>query len=83
MNARPAHGRLPLRLDNRRVVAFLGEEPHTPAIDAVPPARGDWAASGKSRPRAGRCKLAGTAGLQQPWVPTTPKRDITLMTVHR
>ena len=27
--------RLPLRLDNRRLLAFLGEEPHTPTIDAV------------------------------------------------
>jgi len=27
--------REPLRLDNRRLVAFLGEEPHTPAIEAV------------------------------------------------
>jgi nucleoside-diphosphate-sugar epimerase len=27
--------RVPLRLDNRRLVAFLGEEPHTPAIEAV------------------------------------------------
>jgi nucleoside-diphosphate-sugar epimerase len=27
--------RLPLRLDNRCLVAFLGEEPHTPTIDAV------------------------------------------------
>ena len=25
----------PLRLDNRRLVAFLGEEPHTPTSDAV------------------------------------------------
>jgi nucleoside-diphosphate-sugar epimerase len=27
--------RLPLRLDNRRLVALLGEEPHTPAVEAV------------------------------------------------
>jgi nucleoside-diphosphate-sugar epimerase len=27
--------RMPLRLDNRRLVAFLGQEPHTPAVDAV------------------------------------------------
>jgi nucleoside-diphosphate-sugar epimerase len=27
--------RQPLRLDNRRLVAFLGEEPHTPALEAV------------------------------------------------
>jgi nucleoside-diphosphate-sugar epimerase len=27
--------RLPLRLDNRRLVAFLGEEPHTPTLEAV------------------------------------------------
>jgi nucleoside-diphosphate-sugar epimerase len=27
--------RQPLRLDNRRLVAFLGEEPHTPAVDAL------------------------------------------------
>ena len=27
--------RLPLRLDNRRLVAFLGAEPHTPPVDAV------------------------------------------------
>ncbi len=27
--------RLPLRLDNRRLVAFLGEEPHTPTVAAV------------------------------------------------
>jgi nucleoside-diphosphate-sugar epimerase len=27
--------KMPLRLDNRRLVAFLGEEPHTPRIDAV------------------------------------------------
>jgi nucleoside-diphosphate-sugar epimerase len=27
--------RQPLRLDNRRLVAFLGEEPHTPAADAL------------------------------------------------
>jgi hypothetical protein len=25
----------PLRLDNRRLKAFLGEEPHTPILDAV------------------------------------------------
>jgi nucleoside-diphosphate-sugar epimerase len=25
----------PLRLDNRRLVAFLGEEPHTPTVEAV------------------------------------------------
>ena len=25
----------PLRLDNRRLIGFLGEEPHTPAIDAM------------------------------------------------
>lgn len=27
--------RLPLRLDNRKLVAFLGEEPHTPTLEAV------------------------------------------------
>jgi nucleoside-diphosphate-sugar epimerase len=27
--------RQPLRLDNRRLVAFLGAEPHTPTVDAV------------------------------------------------
>jgi nucleoside-diphosphate-sugar epimerase len=27
--------RLPLRLDNRKLVAFLGEEPHTPTVEAV------------------------------------------------
>jgi nucleoside-diphosphate-sugar epimerase len=27
--------RRPLRLDNRRLLAFLGKEPHTPTIDAV------------------------------------------------
>jgi nucleoside-diphosphate-sugar epimerase len=27
--------RMPVRLDNRRLLAFLGEEPHTPTIDAV------------------------------------------------
>ncbi len=27
--------RLPLRLDNRRLVAFLGEEPHTPPVQAI------------------------------------------------
>ncbi len=27
--------RTPIRLDNRRLVAFLGEEPHTPLADAV------------------------------------------------
>ena len=27
--------RQPLRLDNRRLVAFLGEEPHTPAVEAA------------------------------------------------
>ena len=27
--------RLPLRLDNRKLVAFLGQEPHTPTVDAV------------------------------------------------
>jgi nucleoside-diphosphate-sugar epimerase len=27
--------RRPLRLDNRRLVSFLGEEPHTPTIDAM------------------------------------------------
>ncbi len=27
--------RLELRLDNRRLVAFLGDEPHTPAVEAV------------------------------------------------
>jgi len=27
--------KVPVRLDNTRLVAFLGEEPHTPAVDAV------------------------------------------------
>jgi hypothetical protein len=27
--------RHPVRLDNRRLVAFLGEEPHTPLREAV------------------------------------------------
>jgi nucleoside-diphosphate-sugar epimerase len=27
--------RVPLRMDNRRLLAFLGEEPHTPTVDAV------------------------------------------------
>jgi nucleoside-diphosphate-sugar epimerase len=27
--------RRPLRLDNRRLVAFLGQEPHTPTVDAL------------------------------------------------
>ena len=27
--------RSPLRLGNRRLVAFLGEEPHTPTVEAV------------------------------------------------
>lgn len=27
--------RLPLRLDNRRLVSFLGEEPHTPTVNAL------------------------------------------------
>ncbi len=27
--------RLPVRLDNRRLVAFLGREPHTPTVEAV------------------------------------------------
>jgi len=27
--------RVPVRLDNRRLVAFLGAEPHTPTVEAV------------------------------------------------